>query len=229
MPVSPVLYPMTTASTELATFTVGVYAPADFPEDDIRAVLGVPLSFWHDDADAALEACRLEAPDLLVLCAHRLGGGLLEFVAALSEVSEETSPVLICDRSGASEVRKALDAGIRGLVPLRDLESALLPVIEVVRVGQVSVPDSRNAELRQPVLTAREKQILGLVVMGMTNAEIATKLFLAESTIKSHLSSAFAKLGVASRNEAAALILDPASRVGLGILTIPSQALSAPR
>jgi DNA-binding NarL/FixJ family response regulator len=58
--------------------------------------------------------------------------------------------------------------------------------------------------------------------MGMTNAEIAAKLFLAESTVKSHLSSAFAKLGVASRSEAAAVILDSRTGVGLGILTIPS-------
>lgn len=219
---------MSTALAEPASYTVGAYAPAGFPDRAIRAALEVPLGFWHEDVDAVIEACRLEAPDLLLLCARRLDARLLGCATALSEVSAATRPVLICERSGASEVRKALDAGIRGLVPLQDVQSALLPVIEVVRAGQVSVPDSRSGELRKPVLTAREKQILGLVVMGMTNAEIATKLFLAESTIKSHLSSAFAKLGVTSRNEAAALILDPASRVGLGILTIPSQALSAP-
>lgn len=219
---------MSTALAEPAAFTVGAYAPTGFPDRPIRAALQAPLSFWHEDVDAVLEACRLESPDLLLLCARRPGGRVLECVAALSEVSETTRPVLICERSGASEVRKALDAGVRGLVPLQELEDALWPVIEVVRAGQVSVPDSRSGELRKPVLTAREKQILGLVVMGMTNGEIATKLFLAESTIKSHLSSAFAKLGVASRNEAAALILDPASRLGLGILTIPSQTLSTP-
>ncbi len=59
--------------------------------------------------------------------------------------------------------------------------------------------------------------------MGMTNAAIAGQLYLAESTVKSHLSSAFAKLGVASRSEAATVILDPRS-AGLGILTIPSKS-----
>jgi DNA-binding NarL/FixJ family response regulator len=55
--------------------------------------------------------------------------------------------------------------------------------------------------------------------MGFTNAAIAAKLFLAESTVKSHLSSAFTKLGVHSRHEAAALLADP-DQVGLGVLTI---------
>jgi DNA-binding NarL/FixJ family response regulator len=103
-----------------------------------------------------------------------------------------------------------------------EVEAVLAPVIDVVQAGQVSVPGPRGKELRRQVLTPREKQILGLVVMGLTNAEIATKLFLAESTVKSHLSSAFAKLGVSSRSEAATVILDPQSGAGLGILTIPT-------
>ena len=83
-------------------------------------------------------------------------------------------------------------------------------------------------QIEPPVLSSREKQILGLVVMGFMNGQIAEQLFLAESTVKSHLSSAFNKLGVRSRSEAAALILDPQGSLGTGILAITSNDWTPP-
>lgn len=52
-------------------------------------------------------------------------------------------------------------------------------------------------------LTPREQQILDRVASGMRNGEIASELHLAESTVKSHLTSAFLKLGVSNRTQAA--------------------------
>ena len=206
--------------------------PVDFPEAELRVALrqgGHATTFWHDTVDAATDACRESDPDLFLLGARRPDRGALECVASLVAACLSTKVILICERSGEGDIRKALDAGARALVPLSEAGDALLPVIAVVRAGQVSVPGAAGREAGRKVLTSREKQILGQVVLGMTNAEIATKLFLAESTIKSHLSSAFSKLGVASRNEAAALILNPATGVGLGILTIPSEKVTASR
>ncbi|MGH3356178.1 MAG: response regulator transcription factor [Nocardioidaceae bacterium] len=51
----------------------------------------------------------------------------------------------------------------------------------------------------RPVLTEREQQIVQLLALGLPNKEIARRLFLSESTIKSHLSHMYAKLGVSSR------------------------------
>ena len=210
----------------METATIGACAPGEFPEAEIRAVLaraGHPLEFWHEDPAKAIEAHREHRPELFLLGARRPDANALKCVRALMEVGRATKVILICERSGNGDLRKALDAGARGFVSLSEVDGALPPVIDVVRAGQICVPGSRSKELRKQILTSREKQILGLVVMGMTNAEIATKLFLAESTIKSHLSSAFAKLGVSSRSEAANVILDPQSGAGLGILTIPTK------
>ena len=60
-----------------------------------------------------------------------------------------------------------------------------------------------------------------MVVAGMSNKAIAGELFLAESTVKCHLSSAFSKLGVRSRNEAADLILHSGGDGGGGVLSAP--------
>jgi hypothetical protein len=59
------------------------------------------------------------------------------------------------------------------------------------------------------------------------NSQIAARLFLAESTVKSHLNSAFGKLGVRSRNEAVSLILDPQRGLGLGILAVGGEPVSS--
>jgi len=77
-----------------------------------------------------------------------------------------------------------------------------------VASGQSVVPRKLRASVERPAFSHRERQVLSFVSRGLTNAQIAEKLFLSESTIKSHLSSAFAKFGVRSRKEAAALFLE---------------------
>jgi DNA-binding NarL/FixJ family response regulator len=101
-----------------------------------------------------------------------------------------------------------------------DVERCLALCVRNVCAGQISLPRSLRRTLATPVLSAREKQVLGLVVLGLTNGEIAQQLRLSLSTVKSHLSSSFTKLGVRSRGEAAALILDPGAGLGTGILVI---------
>jgi DNA-binding NarL/FixJ family response regulator len=117
-------------------------------------------------------------------------------------------------------VRRILKAGADGVVLEGELEAALEVTIQAVNAGQIVVARELRADVERDALSFRERQILGLVVLGFTNGEIAGQLCLAESTIKSHLSTAFSKLGVRSRKEAVALILDPDEGLGTGILAI---------
>jgi DNA-binding NarL/FixJ family response regulator len=89
----------------------------------------------------------------------------------------------------------------------QDADAALGPVVRAAAAGQVSVPAELRHVVRPPELSHRERQILSLAVAGLTNAQIAQHLVIAESTVKTHLSATFRRLGVHSRREAAAIVL----------------------
>lgn len=125
--------------------------------------------------------------------------------------------VIVCAADGRRAVRKALAAGAEGYVCEAELEEALAPTIHAVCAGQVCVPRDVREALGKPAFSFREKQVLQLVAQGNTNGEIARRLYLAESTVKSHLSSSFRKLGVSSRREAAAIVLDPDNGLNLDV------------
>jgi DNA-binding NarL/FixJ family response regulator len=132
-------------------------------------------------------------------------------LAALRRLCKEVrgpSVVVISPPSSGMGVRRALDAGADGVVFAPELELTLASAILAVAIGQAVVPRKLRASFERPSLSHRENQVLTLVCSGLTNAEIAERLFLAESTIKSHLSSIFTKFGVRSRREAAAAFAD---------------------
>jgi DNA-binding NarL/FixJ family response regulator len=139
------------------------------------------------------------------------------------------APVLLL-APGADEgtVRRAMSVGAAGVVRRADLEATLEPALRAVVAGLACFPRGVRMPSVKPVLTTREKQILGMIVLGMSNADICSRLHLSESTVKSHLSSSYAKLGVRSRNEAAAAILDPTDGLGMGILHISDPSESNP-
>ena len=121
---------------------------------------------------------------------------------------------------------RAAAARLEGSVLASEIEWALIPTLNAVAVGQCVVPRAIRQVVDRPPLSPRERQILAMVVIDFSNAEIARKLYVSESNVKNHLSSAFQKLGVKSRSAATDLILDHESGLGPGILRIsPDEAL----
>ncbi len=174
------------------------------------------------DTFADLDALILSqaSPSLIVVWVDDTGTTLPKTIESLTQSFEQTPIVAACAGIERWELRAALGAGAAGIVLHEDLDSALGPCLQAVLAGQTCVPRDHWRQIEPPALSTREKQILGLVVMGYMNSQIAEQLFLAESTVKSHLSSAFGKLGVRSRNEAVSLILDPERGLGMGILAL---------
>ena len=149
--------------------------------------------------------------------------------AELPPLASGRRPLVVCaPQSGPRAVRKALERGLDGLIWETQVESRLVPTIVAVAAGQLALPREVWRPSEEQELTNREKQTLALVVMGLSNGEIASKLYVSESTVKSHLSSAFRKLGVRSRSEAARVIADPRGGLGTGILAITPTSSSGP-
>jgi DNA-binding NarL/FixJ family response regulator len=114
--------------------------------------------------------------------------------------------VVICSQSAPRAVPRYLEAGADGVVFADIRESSLASVVRCACAGQITVPRTVRHLVAPPALSYREKEVLELAARGLTNSQIASRLFLAESTVKTHLSSAFRRLGVRSRREAAALM-----------------------
>jgi DNA-binding NarL/FixJ family response regulator len=180
-----------------------------------------------DDVEDLIARAPKQAPSVLLLWAHDSSSELAGKVVALTQ-RFLSSPVIVV-RPGVKrwDVRAALSAGASGVLAADNLATGLYSCIYAALSGQVCVPREHWQQIEPPALSTREKQILGLVVMGYMNSQIAERLFLAESTIKSHLSSAFGKLGVRSRNEAVKLIIDPERGLGMGILALGGERVES--
>jgi len=149
---------------------------------------------------------RHPARERLAALKHRLGGA--------------RGIALAAPGAGRDEARAIISQGADAVLLDDDVPGLVAPAVHAALAGLLVLSAALGAAVERPPLTPREKQILALVVMGYTNREIADQLVLAESTVKSHLFSAFRRLGVRSRSEAVALITDPSRGLGSGILTI---------
>jgi DNA-binding NarL/FixJ family response regulator len=117
--------------------------------------------------------------------------------------------VAVSPKCGPLGARRAVRAGVDSLVLEHELEGALAPAVRAAAAGLSALPAVLRNGADRPAFSHREREVLRLAIQGHTNGEIAAALFLAESTVKCHLSSAYRKLGAEGRKDAASLILDP--------------------
>jgi len=101
-------------------------------------------------------------------------------------------------RAGPAEIVKAVACAARGEQWV-SRKAASLALEQLLRAPA--------AEPRKPLLSPREREIVGLVVRGCRNSEIAAALYISEKTVKTHLSSIFRKLGARDRLQAAMLAI----------------------
>ena len=172
------------------------------------------------DGEQARELAEKLHPDVVLMDVRmpRMDG--IEAVTLLSAAALDPPPrVLMLTTFDLDEyVFGALRAGAAGFLLKDASRERLVDAIRVVNAGEALLSPSitrrlieefakRSDPIRPPdtimeALTARERETLGLVARGLSNAEIAQRLFVTEATVKSHVSSVLTKLGLRDRVQA---------------------------
>jgi DNA-binding NarL/FixJ family response regulator len=124
----------------------------------------------------------------------------------IHDAAPQAAIALICS-ADREQPQSLLWSGADAIIFEPGADAVVGPAVRALLAGYIVVPSALRAALQPPPLTRRERQMLELVVEGLTNREIAARLYLAESTVKRHLSSTFRRMGVSSRREAAAAVL----------------------
>lgn len=137
-----------------------------------------------------------------------------------SDPDQASGCIVLVEQADRATVSRLLEAGAVGIVLASQAEEALPAAQAAVAAGLTVIPAEGRVALQRPVLTARQQEIMSLLVLGLPNSLIAQRLFVAESTVKTHLSAIFAKLGVRSRKEAIGLMLDPSTGLGAGVVGV---------
>ncbi|HWP86061.1 MAG TPA: response regulator transcription factor [Terriglobia bacterium] len=155
------------------------------------------------------------APDIVLVELHMSGQSGLDLLRELPSLSMRTRAIATAEGETREEIVEAMRLGAKGFILKQTVPELFLKCLRKVYAGEIWL-DGRFAEavLRafgslQPEakgdgkseLSAREMEVIELVVQGYKNRDIAEKLFISEKTVKNHLSAIFNKLGVADRLE----------------------------
>ena len=150
-----------------------------------------------------------ETPSSIILCTKEAGDVASE-VKRLREIAPYT-PILIFSWDLDLQVGKsAFQAGVHGFIHAKMQTSQIVNVVSLASSGEVVLPKgllrglvAEETPAGAAALTSRQREILALVAEGMTNAQIAKRLYLSEFTIKQHLRHAYKLLKVRNRTQAA--------------------------
>ncbi|MGZ8631123.1 MAG: response regulator [Actinomycetota bacterium] len=161
--------------------------------------------------EEAVALCTEHHPDVLLLDLSMPDLDGIEVTRRLRDASPDTRIVVFTSFSDRERIVQALDAGAVGY-QLKDAEPhELHAAIQAAARGEAPITPRAAAALladrrdRPTVvqLTAREREVLGLVVEGFANKQIARRMGISEKTVKGHLTNLFQRIGVADRTQAA--------------------------
>jgi len=158
-----------------------------------------------------VELFRANHPDVTLMDLRMPEMGGVDAINAIRQEAPDCKIIVLTTFDGDEDIFRAFQAGARAYL-LKDMHhDELLSAIRAVNQGQRFIPPAianRLAErMPRSELTARELEVLRLIVKGMSNKEIAATLFITEGTVKIHVNNVLGKLGVSDRTKAATTAL----------------------
>jgi two-component system response regulator NreC len=162
------------------------------------------------DVEGAIRYVNGRHPDVLVLDLNMPGGSSLDAIATLREGSPETQIVVLTMQDEPAFAQQALGQGALGYVLKEAADEELVEAVRRAAAGELYLNPRLGARLAaQPPagagqaddLSAREVEVLRLIALGHTNAEIAAQLYLSVRTVESHRAHLQQKLRRTTRAE----------------------------
>ena len=155
----------------------------------------------------AVELYRKHIPDVALLDMRMPIMSGVEAATAIRAQFPNARMIALTTYGGDEDIRRALAAGVQAYLTKDVLHDELLKAIRAVHAGQTYLPAgvaaALAAQMPRPDLSAREVQVLELIVRGLANKQIAYSLNIAEHTVKNHVKNILSKLGVQDRTQAA--------------------------
>lgn len=169
-----------------------------------------------ENGETAIRLCAEILPDVILM---DMSMPMMDGVAATRAIRRQFPQIQIIALTSFKEgkvIQKALEAGVIGYL-LKDVSAdEVARAIRSAHAGRATLSPEAAQSLVETTnlppapgldLTEREREVLALLIEGLSNTQIAAKLGVSSSTIKSHVSNILSKLGVASRTEAVTLAL----------------------
>ena len=188
-----------------------------FREGLVRALTGsgqVEVVGEAENGPAALELIQKESPDVALLDYQMPGMDGAQVAAAVVRDELPTRVLLVSAHADSALVYHALQQGAAGYLPKESSRSEIITAVLDCAAGRdvldpklasgLAAEIRRRAEPSGPTLSAREREVLKLIADGGSIPMIAKTLFLAPSTVKTHVQRLYEKLGVGDRAAAVA-------------------------
>ncbi|HEY3962885.1 MAG TPA: response regulator transcription factor [Gaiellaceae bacterium] len=164
------------------------------------------------DGASAVELAERRKPDVVIMDVRMPGMDGLEATRLLAERAPECKVLIFTAFSERSLLTRGLESGAKGYILKEAPHSTLVRAIEKVAQGEGYVdpalmPAFLTGKDTGDLLTAREREILQLLADGLSNADVAGRLFISQETVKSHVRHILTKLEADTRTHAVAIAL----------------------